>query len=106
MAGLVVSAVNDVCTAATSSTCTSAAWPLYIPVLGPFLQLGYLNGNSLTTVRTLLVMDGLLQGGGLAMLIAGAVARQATAVPMSGGRAQLSPYPLVGGAGLALVGRF
>lgn len=104
LAGVVVSATNDICTIETGSACTTSAWPLFLPVLGPFIQLGYLQGQGLSTARGLLVFDGLLQAGGLAMIIAGAVARRQ--VPIYAGRLQLTPYTVASGAGLAAIGRF
>lgn len=49
------------------------AWPLYIPILGPFIAMGTF--RSLQAVDAFfLVLDGIVQAGGVAMLIAGIAA--------------------------------
>jgi hypothetical protein len=46
-------------------------WPLWIPVAGPFIAIGTTGSDALGT--TFLVIDGLAQAGGVAMIIAGAM---------------------------------
>lgn len=104
LAAGIVGAINDACTIDNGSSCLTSAWPLYLPVVGPFIQLGYVQGQGLATARTFLVIDGLLQAGGLAMILAGALTRRQ--VPVYAGRVQFAPSLLGGGAGLAAMGRF
>lgn len=104
LAGLIVSAANDICTIESGSTCTNAAWPLFLPVLGPFIELAYVQGPGTSTVRGLLVFDGILQAGGLAMIIAGAVAKKPR--PVYASSVQVAPLTVGSGAGLMAFGRF
>ena len=60
-------------------------WPLYIPVLGPWIEMGFLHGSGAPLGGALLAFDGLVQAGGLAMLIAGAVTRTKVAIYAFGG---------------------
>ena len=49
------------------------AWPLYIPILGPFIAMGTFQRVQAVDAF-FLVLDGIVQAGGLAMLIAGIAA--------------------------------
>ena len=63
---------------ATAAESSQAPWgALYVPVLGPFIvaAAGDFRGDS-QIVRPLFVLDGIIQAGGAAMLIAGIVAKQ------------------------------
>ena len=93
--------------ASTSSAVgdTTALWPLYIPVLGPWIEMGFLHGSGAPLGGALLAFDGLVQAGGLAMLIAGAVTHTRVAV-YSQSSLQLSPLSVVGGSGILVSGRF
>jgi hypothetical protein len=54
-----------------------AYWPLVIPLVGPFITIGTVGTNDLEGPGTfMLILDGVAQGGGLAMLIAGVVAKR------------------------------
>src|SRR5262249_36549002 len=70
---IAAAATSDVCAADAALGCREAVWPIYIPVLGPFIQMGYVSGTGANSARALLAIDGVMQGGGLAMLITGAV---------------------------------
>ena len=37
---------SDVCQADSSLGCRQASWPIYVPVVGPFIQMGYINGTG------------------------------------------------------------
>ena len=93
--------------ASTSSAVgdTTALWPLYIPVLGPWIEMGFIHGSGAPLGGALLAFDGLVQAGGLAMLIAGAVTHTRVAV-YSQSSLQLSPLSVVGGSGILVSGRF
>ena len=93
--------------ASTSSSFgdTTALWPLYIPVLGPWIEMGYLRGSGASLGGALLAFDGLAQAGGLAMLIAGAVTHTRVAV-YARNNLQINPLTVVGGTGLLVSGRF
>ncbi len=99
----------------TSSTTTHGTyWPLYIPVLGPWIELSYLNSNPhyagwgvLVGIPT--VMSGLIQGTGLALTIAGALTGSRVPVTDNQAMSSLSITPVTmpgGGGGLAASGRF
>lgn len=82
-------------------------WPLYFPVLGPWLTLGiaHTNGSPPPFVDMLLVLDGLGQAAGLAMIIGGAVGRSVSAATAKNDLRVL-PLALRGGSGVLLSGRF
>jgi hypothetical protein len=46
------------------------AWPLFIPIVGPFIAMGTFHSLQATDAF-FLTLDGLVQAGGAAMLIAG-----------------------------------
>ena len=82
-------------------------WPLYFPVLGPWLTLGvvHTSGSPPPFVDMLLVLDGLGQAAGLAMIIGGAVGRSVSTAPAKNDL-QVIPLALRGGSGVLLSGRF
>ena len=86
----------------SSGGCYDRVWPLFIPVVGPWIQMGF--GNDATTTAYL-AFDGLVQAGGLAMIIAGAVTRTKVAVYAKNGL-QVNPLLASGGTGLLVSGRF
>jgi hypothetical protein len=95
---------------------------LYIPVVGPFITLGardygadscndstgFLDNceQKLEAENTYagvgLVLDGVIQAGGLAVLIAGLVVRRERAVPVY----SIAPLPVRGGSGIQVIGSF
>ena len=93
--------------ASTSSSLgdTTALWPLYIPVLGPWIESGFLRGSGAAVGGALLAFDGLAQAGGLAMLIAGAVTHTRVAI-YARNNLQVNPLTLQGGSGILVSGRF
>jgi hypothetical protein len=87
----------------------SQLWPLYIPVLGPWIEMGYLSGSGAPTGAALLAFDGLVQAGGLAMIIGGAVSRTRVAIYAENGKKATDLWfsPLAGAStGLTVGGRF
>ena len=80
----------------------SSVWPLYIPVVGPFIALGTTSYSSAGS-SYLLVMDGLVQAAGLGMLVGGVVGKK-WLVPIP----RMAYNPDNGGAeaGMQLMGRF
>jgi len=101
---ITAAAVSDICNADSSLGCRDASWPLYIPVVGPFIQMGYVSGNGSNTAKALLGIDGVLQGAGVTMMIAGAVlTAQGRSRPA---RYSVAPYAGGGTVGLVSVGRF
>jgi hypothetical protein len=83
--------------------CTTARWPLFIPVAGPFIQMGYLDGGNQGTARGLLALDGVLQAGGAVMAIVGVIAPKKVAIPvLTAGRFRVAPA----GSGLMAMGSF
>ena len=69
---LIAAAGSDIaaagCTISNGNSCTNGAAPLYIPVVGPFVEMG-MTDSALADV--FLVIDGLLQATGVAMFIYG-----------------------------------
>lgn len=96
---------NSITSTGGSFGATSTLWPLYIPVIGPWIQMAYLYGNGSQLGSTLLAIDGLVQAGGLAVLIVGAVARTRVAV-YAKNSLTVSPLALTGGSGVLVGGRF
>lgn len=96
---------NSITSTGGSFGATSTLWPLYIPVLGPWIQMGYLYGNGSQLGSTLLAIDGLVQAGGLAILIAGAVSRTRVAV-YARNSLTVSPLTVSSGSGVLVGGRF
>lgn len=87
--------------------CTTQRWPLFIPVAGPFIQMGSLNGTNSGTARALLAMDGVLQAGGAAMALVGLLVPRRVAVPtVFAGRVRFSPLSGAAGSGLLALGTF
>jgi hypothetical protein len=83
---------------------------LYVPVIGPFIQMG---STHSATGNFFLVMDGLLQAGGVAMFVAGLAAPKVVLVRNDLAKAppklQITPIPLSfgkDGGGLGFVGAF
>lgn len=97
---------SDVCNAESALGCREAKWPIYIPVVGPFVQMGYISGNAANTGRAVLAIDGVLQAGGLAMFIAGASIWGSSRSTVVAKRVQVAPYSTGSGSGLLAFGRF
>ena len=59
--------------AVASDTGDKNAWPFWVPAIGPFIAIGteHNSGAGSSSLTFLYVIDGLVQTGGLAMLIAG-----------------------------------
>jgi len=86
--------------------CRTSSWPIYIPVVGPFAQMGYIEGPGQNTGRALLAIDGVLQAGGLTLMIVGLATGFRRAPAAYSQRLQISPYTGASGGGLALSGHF
>lgn len=96
---------NDNFSSSGSSGCSNTYWPLFIPVVGPFIQMNYVQNDSARSLSYFgLALDGLVQVSGLVMIIVGAAVRQR--VPIYAQRSLLSPVLLNGGSGLAYTLRF
>jgi hypothetical protein len=87
------------------SSCSNAAAPLFIPVVGPFITMG--NTDS-ATADVFLVVDGLLQAAGLAMFIYGVSVPKVVLVRNDLGKVEFTPTPIVGPnmGGLGITGTF
>jgi hypothetical protein len=77
-------------------------WPMFIPVIGPFIAIG--TADSSGTGAGILALDGALQAGGLAMMIAGFVAPKLQLVPQKG--IYLNGQAAPGLGGLSVGGEF
>ena len=74
---------------------------MYVPVAGPFLYLGEAGGES---GKLVLIIDGLAQAAGAAMLIAGLAAPKTIAVRNDLAKIEITPVLGPGSAGI--VGTF
>ncbi len=92
---------------ANTSICRTETWPLYIPLAGPFIQIGTVQGTDKNTITALLVIDGVVQVAGVAMFIYG-LAHRSELVRYSEEkpRLQLAPFAFTNTAGLVAVGTF
>ncbi len=88
-------------------SCSGLYWPWYVPVVGPFIYFGVANSQDAALFSPLLILSGLAQAGGLAMLIAGSVARHRVPVyadePL---RVTVAPYLTPTSAGLQALATF
>jgi len=82
------------------------AW-MYLPVLGPFLEMSETSGSGAATANEFLVLDGLAQAAGLTMLIAGLMYPRHLLVRNDLATVGVLPMKIgMEGEGLGLVGRF
>jgi hypothetical protein len=77
---------------------------LYIPVAGPFVGVATLDASG--GGLAVLLIDGVVQTGGLAMLIAGLAAQETRLVRIGDAEVRVAPVANAGEASLGLVGRF
>lgn len=92
----------------TSCTTSGTYWPMYIPVVGPFIEMGYLSGTSSYAFLAYpaLIFTGLVQATGMALIIAGGIVPRKVPV-YDEPRISIAPYTLpTGGGGLVASGRF
>jgi hypothetical protein len=83
----------------------SIAWPLYIPVVGPFIGIPVFDSSGSGTF--LLLMDGFAQAGGAAMIIGGALTTQKRLVRVAETQPSWTVLPTrmgTNGMGISLVG--
>ncbi len=100
----VAAIASDICD--TSSSCRNPAWPLWIPVVGPFVAIGTYGASS-ATVNVFLVIDGLLQTAGAALTIYGFAAPKTVLVRNDMGSLQIAPTMVAGTApGIGFSGTF
>jgi hypothetical protein len=84
---------------------SSYGW-LYLPAIGPFIEL---TNSGTATASTFLVLDGLTQSAGLALLVWGITSPAPVLVRNEIDTLRVTPVPLVfgrGGSGVGLVGTF
>jgi len=115
-ASVVAGAVqHDTCatkygTDTSSYICRTQTWPLYVPLAGPFIQMGYVEGRGQTTIRALLAIDGVVQAGGLVMALVGiGASSQPAAVTEHSASIQkfyVSPFALADAKGIGAGGQF
>ncbi|HEX2571640.1 MAG TPA: hypothetical protein VH877_18920 [Polyangia bacterium] len=98
--------VGSCATDPASINCRTGLWPLYVPVIGPFIETAYVQGNpaAVAAGRAFLVIDGFIQAGGLTMIVLGAKLKRQ--FPVYSERLQLTPYATYTGGGLVARGRF
>ncbi|CAN5301932.1 hypothetical protein BH09MYX1_BH09MYX1_38170 [soil metagenome] len=97
--------LSNACTSFGGGGCTNPLWPLYLPVVGPWVTMGTAGGSA--TGMVFLAIDGLLQGAGAAMTIIGIVAPKTVLVRNDLGSLHIQPT-MVGGMnpGIGLGGTF
>ncbi len=80
----------------------------FIPVLGPFIEAGIVSSGGANGAAPFLVADGLLQGLGAGLIVAGYMLKRDVLVYDVGPlRATLTPISTPhGGGGMGIVGRF
>lgn len=81
--------------------------PLFAPAIGPFITIGTAHASGAGVF--VLVLDGLVQTGSIAMFVAGLAAPRTALVRNDVGKAKITPIPMTFGrssAGLGLVGTF
>jgi hypothetical protein len=86
---------------------SSSAGPLFFPALGPFIAIGSLQASGAGSA--FLVLDGVLQSGGVALIIYGIAAPRKVQVRNDLGKLSVKPVPMVVGGtspGVGLVGTF
>ena len=115
-ASVVAGAVkNDTCdskygTDTSSYICRTQTWPLNVPLAGPFIQMGYVEGRGQNTIRALLAIDGVVQAGGLVMALVGiGASSQPAAVTEHSASIQkfyVSPFALADAKGIGAGGQF
>ena len=79
----------------------SEFWPMFVPVVGPFLTIATHDRNATSSV--LLAIDGLGQSAGLAMLIAGLVLENKF-LRYRGAGLELGPSVQIGASGAGVLG--
>jgi hypothetical protein len=103
-----ISTAIDTTLSCSGSNCSGSTsyWPLFIPVAGPFIQMGYINdtGASRNLAMFGLAFDGLVQVGGLTMIVLGATLKQR--VPLYAKNWQVAPMFTSSGSGIAFTTRF
>jgi hypothetical protein len=109
-AGLLVFAYIISAAAAAVPSQNKALW---VPVAGPFIEIPQVHANpgdfvqTNGAVTTLLVIDGLLQVGGAAVMTYGLAVREGYLVKDDGSpKVAAMPIAVSHGAGFAIVGRF
>jgi hypothetical protein len=80
--------------------------PMYIPVVGPFITMGTAARDLSSAGHALLAIDGIIQVGGLAMIVLGAVLPKKELIRDDLGAKNFKIAPVVTGNGLGLVGTF
>jgi hypothetical protein len=110
-AAITAALADDACKEG-QSFCVRDRGILFIPVAGPFIALGRIDGTQTgaSTAKALLAVDGAFQAGGIAMAITGAVLASRNAsrheVATRSRKVHFSPYATATGSGLSAMGRF
>jgi hypothetical protein len=105
--GAVSCAASFGCSWATSGNFSTYSWSGYVPLIGPWIQMGTLWNNADGGMYAWLAVEGLLQAGGLTMLIFGALGEDVMEwQPIAGLDLQLAPALSATSQGLAVTGRF
>jgi hypothetical protein len=78
----------------SATVCGHNHWGLFIPVVGPFIDIGTTNKQTRNAIGvTFDILDGVIQTGGLAMILAGALAPKTVLVRAAG--VEIKPVPIV-----------
>ncbi|MFO0555423.1 MAG: hypothetical protein U0271_44005 [Polyangiaceae bacterium] len=109
---LIVGGIDSQTDTNPCQSCVATGATLFVPALGPFAAMATLGayGESEPAAYALLAVDGLIQGVGLGMLIAGLAMQHDVLVRDRGGRADVELTPVVAagpdGGKLGLSGSF
>ena len=87
----------------TPGKTTDFSW-LYIPVAGPFLQLGHMNNSDSDLARRCFVIEGITQAVGAALLLYGLGSSQT--ILMRNDQLSIAPMAGAGTSGVTVAGRF
>lgn len=80
--------------------------PMYVPVLGPFITLGTAASDMSSGSNAFMALDGIIQTGGLAMIVLGIVLPKQELVRDDYGKPALTIAPKIAGNSFGLVGEF
>jgi hypothetical protein len=103
MTVLFTSTFDNLCSSSSTSQC-NRHWPMYIPVIGPFIDIPNIINYTSPGMVPLVVLDGLAQAAGIAMLIGGLATKKR--VPVYAEQVSFMPMATPGGGGIAAMGRF
>lgn len=105
--GVIGCSVGAGCDWITSGRFNTYSWSGYVPVIGPYIQMATLWNNADPGMYAWLLIEGLLQAGGLTMLIFGALGEDEMVwEPIAGLDVQFAPMLSATTQGMSATARF